>query len=230
MKKRNRVVLFALSSVLAIGVYTFNDYKDKANATENTKHHINTDQIIDKAKSKYEPLPAAEKQVAAAEKIETVKQSPSISQTEKSQTVTDRSPSKQVNKQPVKEITEVTKQENQNSIISEEGYTYVNLMKMENLSNLINIAKKHSALLYGMENSDCFAMFSKDHMEQPIIMFSTGSRSVPIEHVSILYDMHPAIKDQIKQVVDTGKEMTVEVGEYESYFISKEDGEIKLSY
>jgi hypothetical protein len=112
-----------------------------------------------------------------------------------------------------------------------DGYTFVNITDSseENLADLVEIAKKHNAALYAIEFSDSFAMYSNETGE-PLIMFSTGSRSVPIEHASILYDMHPSIKEQIKSVVDTGKETVVELGEFESYHISKADGRIYLSF
>ncbi|MDR7074247.1 hypothetical protein [Fictibacillus barbaricus] len=232
MKKRNQAVLFVLSSVLAIGVYTANDDKDQANATAEKNSHLKTDIVrTDQATSKSVSVSATEKPVAAQPKT-IVEQRNSNTKIEKPHTDTKAAPVPQVKKQSAKKAAKQEINKTPDFIMSDDGYKYVNLMtsNMENLSNLINIARKHHAVLYGIEESDCFAMFAQGNIEKPIMLFSSGSRSVSIEHVGILYDMHPAIKDQIKEVVETGKEMTVGAGEYESYYIKKEDGMIKLSY
>jgi hypothetical protein len=222
LKIKSRAIIFVVSSLLTIGVFNYNEFESKAKATTTQnaeeKNKINT--IQKSFEQNNVPV------VAAVSEQETfVNETPIVQQ------------NKSKDKTPVKCGTN-TRADVKKTVVSNipnerivDGYTYKNIMNSEeeNLADLINIANKHHATLYAIEYSDSFAMYSNETGEA-IMMFSTGSRSVSVENVAILYDMHPAIKEQIKTVVDTGNEATVEVGEFESYHISKSDGTIRLSF
>jgi hypothetical protein len=233
--KKRRAVIFTVSALLTAGVFTYNDFESKAKATSDL--YLNDNNKIHKSDRSAEIISDVPvEQISMEEEINSVdagvnkKESPKIeeSNAEKS--------SQAEEKKPVKCGTETTPIENETKTVNPEtrvidGYTFVNITDSaeENLADLVEIAKKHNAALYAIEYSDSFAMYSNKTGE-PLIMFSTGSRSVPVEHAAILYDMHPSIKEQIKSVVDTGKETVVELGEFESYHISKTDGRIYLSF
>lgn len=238
MKKRNRAVIFTVSALLTVGVFTYNDFESKAKATSelylNDTNKIHTSNHSARIISDAPVQKPVEQKSMEEENNQVVagvykQKSPAIegSNDEKSQVV---------DKKPEKNSTKTTTIENETKTVNPEtrvidGYTFVNITDSaeENLADLVEIAKKHNAALYAIEFSDSFAMYSNETGE-PLIMFSTGSRSVPIEHASILYDMHPSIKEQIKSVIATEKETVVELGEFESYHISKTDGRIYLSF
>jgi hypothetical protein len=222
MKRQSSAIIFVVSSLLTFGVFNYNEFESNAKATTNQnveeKHKVHT---IQKS--------VEQNNVSVGEEVNV--QEPFADETpivEQNQITV---------KTPVKCGTE-PKADVKKTIVSDipkerkiDGYTYVNIMNSteENLADLINVANKHNATLYAIEYSDSFAMYSNE-TGKAIMMFSTGTRSVSVENVAILYDMHPDIKEQIKIVVDTGNEATVEIGEYESYHISKSDGTIKLSF
>ncbi|OOE14078.1 hypothetical protein [Fictibacillus arsenicus] len=237
MKKRSRTVIFTVSALLIVGVLTFNNFDSQAKATsELSRSDINKIHTPDHSA---ETIPAvnvkdqSEQKKFGEEKtslIDDVNKQPSlkISQSNDGQGQIE-------DNKLVKSDKKTTTIEKETTVNPEtrvvDGYTYVNITDSaeENLADLVEIAKKHNGALYAIEYSDSFAMYSNETGE-PLIMFSTGSRSVPVEHASILYDMHPSIKEQIKSVIDTGKETVVELGEFESYYISKADGRIYLSF
>lgn len=223
-KKSSRAIIFATAILLIIGVLNYSEIESKVNATNqkvivNSKlvsvnppnQSLKTKETVKVDSLNSETHPAKQE---PQKKTETVKTPDQQTQTE--------SETKKVTTQTQNEMPDI-------KVI--DGDKYVNLMSRaeENLIDLVNIAKKHDATLYAIEYSDCFAMFDNTS-NQVIMMFSTGSRSVSVENVEILYDMHPYIKEQIKSVVETGKEANVKIGEYESYLISKVDGRIRLSF
>ncbi|MBY6035050.1 hypothetical protein KUV80_00190 [Fictibacillus nanhaiensis] len=225
MKIRKRAILFVVSSIVTIGFLTGNAFNHKTNAIEENK--------------KYKPKTQSSVLVvnSTSEKdLKTMKQSHMISESKKIPVnhkispakIEEHTQSKVENKTVTNRVESETKMPDEKMIY---GSRYVNIMsdKEGNLSELIKISQKHGATLYAIDFSDCFAMF-KGVEEEPIMLFSTGFISVSIDHVGILYDMHPFIEEQIKSVLDTGKEMTVEVGEFESYHISKNDETLFLSY
>ncbi|ANX13357.1 hypothetical protein ABE41_015215 [Fictibacillus arsenicus] len=238
MKKRNRTVIFTVSALLTVGVFTYNDLESKAKATsdliikDNNEIHtsdrsaeLNSNELV---QNPYKQKTMDEEKVPVVDGVNK-KASPNVEQS-----IVERSQAE--DKKPVKCGTGTTTKEKETKTVNPEtrvidGYTFVNITDSaeENLADLIEVAKKHNAALYAIEYSDSFAMYSNDTGE-PLIMFSTGSRSVSVEHAAILYDMHPSIKEQIKSVVETGKETIVELGEFESYHISKTDGRIYLSF
>jgi hypothetical protein len=236
MKNRNRAVIFTLSSLLTIGVLNYNEYETKAKATTNQnikekkEIHI-TEQLVEIPKSHLHAQTPLDQFPSLKEKAQVVE--------EVHQPETYAKPSVKgentVSEENTVNIESETKANKKEIIIPEkrmiDGLTYVNIMdsKSENLADLIDISNKHHATLYAIEFSDSFAMFGNKTGE-PVMMFSTGFRSVSTENVNILYDMHPDIKEQIKQVVDTGKEIIVEMGEFESYHVSKTGETIKLSF
>lgn len=234
MKKRNRTLIFTVSALLTVGVFTYNDFDSNAKATSDLNIKGDNElQVSDRSAEIIFDVPvqkSAEQKSMEDEKKQAVagvnkQKSHAVegSNDEKSQVV-DKKPKKNSTK------TNETKTVNPETRMID-GYTFVNITDSaeENLADLVEIAKKHNAALYAIEYSDSFAMYSNETGE-PLIMFSTGSRAVSVEHASILFDMHPSIKEQIKSVIDTGKETVVELGEFESYHISKSDGRVYLSF
>lgn len=235
MKNRNRAVIFTLSSLLTIGVLNYDEYEGKAKATTNQNiienKEIHTEKSVEIPKSDIPAQRPLEQFPSLKEKAQVVEE---VHQPEiyAKPSVKGENP---VSEDNTVNIVSETNANEKEIIIPEkrmiDGLTYVNIMdsKSENLADLIGISKKHHATLYAIEFSDSFAMYDNKTGE-PVMMFSTGFRSAPTESVAILYDMHPDIKEQIKQVVDTGKEIIVEMGEFESYHVSKTGETIKLSF
>ncbi|RZT21924.1 hypothetical protein [Fictibacillus sp. BK138] len=237
MKKRNRTVIFTVSALLTVGVFTFNNFDSKAKATSDL-YRSDINKI-------HTPDHSAETILDETVQSQREQKKLGVEKTPQAADVNNQSPLKNSqskdeqgqieDNKPVKSDKETTTIEKETRVNPEtrvvDGYTFVNITDSagENLTDLVEIAKKHNAALYAIEYSDSFAMYSNKTGE-PLIMFSTGSRSVPVEHASILYDMHPSIKEQIKSVIDTGKETVVELGEFQSYHISKTDGRIYLSF
>lgn len=231
-------MIFTVSALITVGVFTYNNFDSKAKATSdlyrNDANKIHTSDHVAEITSDVTVQKQSEQKKMGEEKtlpVTDFNKQPSlkISQSNEDQDqIEDKKPVKSDKKTLT--IKKETKTVNPEKRVVD-GYTFVNITDSaaENLADLVEIAKKHNAALYAIEYSDSFAMYSNETGE-PIIMFSTGSRSVPVEHATILYDMHPSIKEQIKSVIDTGKETVVEIGEFESYHISKTDGRIYLSF
>jgi hypothetical protein len=236
LKKRNRTVIFTVSALLTVGVFTYNDFDSNAKATSDLNIKGDNElQVSDRSAEIILDVPvqkSAEQKSMEDEK----KQAVAGVYKQKSHAVEESNDEKSqvIDKKPKKNSTKTIK--NETKTVNPEarmidGYTFVNITDSaeENLADLVEIAKKHNAALYAIEYSDSFAMYSNETGE-PLIMFSTGSRAVSVEHASILFDMHPSIKEQIKSVIDTGKETVVELGEFESYHISKSGGRVYLSF
>lgn len=219
-KKSSLAIIFATAILLIIGALNYSEIESKVNAT-NQKVIVNSELVSVnppnqslKTKETVKENSLNSETPPAKQETETVQ---TLDQQTRTENETKKSSSQTQNEMPDTKVID--------------GAKYVNLMSRadENLFDLVNIAKKHDATLYAIEYSDCFAMFDNTS-NQAIMLFSTGSRSVSVENVEILYDMHPYIKEQIKSVVETGKEAIVTIGEYESYHISKVDGQIRLSF
>jgi hypothetical protein len=222
--KKNRAVIFAAFTILTIGIVNYSEFERKANAT---------DQSVSTKDLPANSAPSTQEIESDTEDVDAINQTSSVGQGQEQKTDTHAKPvNNQLNQQEsTSKVEAIQTQKKMPETKVLDGYTYVNLMDRsdENLKHLVDIAEKHDATLYAIEFSDCFAMF--DQMsDQPFMVFSTGNNSVSIDHVDVLYDMHPSIKERIKDVVETGKETLVEVGEYESYHISKAENRIKLSY
>ncbi|MBH0163566.1 hypothetical protein IHV12_01500 [Fictibacillus sp. 7GRE50] len=259
MKFKKRTVIFTATALLTIGVLNDSDFESKVKATEqNTpiKQEVVTPTQTDKVvtlKLNQNDVEKNEKRVAASkvnvpvqtqneeavqkhvekEKVE----QPKISEMPKeSKTQTTKPEPKPAVQPQTKNVEEKPKVEEQAQAKMPEtkiigGYTYVSLMDdtHENLKDLVAIAKKHDATLYAIEYSDSFLMFDSS-TDQMIMSFSTGINMTSIENIDVLYDMHPTIKEQIQEVIKTGKEIQVKTGEFESYHISKVDGKIRVSF
>ncbi|MCM3718711.1 hypothetical protein [Fictibacillus phosphorivorans] len=246
MKKRTRIGMITLSVLVTAGVWTYNDFGSTAKATSDVgMKETNSVVPVEKMNDESKPKVASNVSVKENNEIKLPDRSnenlvvpvekDTDPQTKRSETVPGNE--KVIRSKPAKvEKEEIKQAEKETASINPEtrvigGSTYINITdsKEENITHLVQIAKKHNAALYAIEYSDSFAMFSNTTGEM-LIMFSTGIRSVPVEHAAILYDMHPEIKDQIKDVVETGKETTIELGEFQSYHISNKNGKIYLSF
>lgn len=239
------MVIFATAALLTVGVLNYGDFESKAKATEQKASLKIEDEFVpakhtEENKVKETQTPASQNSSIQRQSEGEKQKVDTENSIEKDQSSVNLQPKKSETKlvpiQPVenKSVTQHKKAQAQTSMPDTkviDGYTYVNLMNRadENLKHLVNIAKKHHATLYAIEFSDCFAMFDNSS-NQAIMMFSTGSRSVSIEKAEILCDMHPSIKNQIQGVIETGEETVVEIGEHESYHISKDGGNITISF
>ncbi|MBH0171069.1 hypothetical protein [Fictibacillus sp. 18YEL24] len=257
MKFKKRTVIFTATALLTIGVLNDSDFESKVRATEqNTplKHEAVTsersnevltlkqnnveenEKLVAASKTNVPVQSQNEKTVQNPVEKEKVEQ-PQISEKPKENKIETTKPAPKPAVQPqTKKVEEKPKQEEQTQTKMPEtkiidGYTYVSLMDdtHENLKDLVAIAKKHDAALYAIEDSDCFLMFDNS-TDQMIMSFSTGINTTSIENVDVLYDMHPTIKEQIQEVIRTGKEIEVKTGEFESYHISTVDGKIRVSF
>ncbi|MED1862078.1 hypothetical protein P4V41_01215 [Fictibacillus nanhaiensis] len=254
MKFKKRTVIFTATALLTIGVLNDIEFESKVRATEQNaplKHEVVTPERLNEDLTlKENAVEENKKQVAASkvnvpvqpEKIvqkqvvkEKVEQ-PQISDKPKENKIQTTQPKTKSAVQPqTKNVEAKPKEEQAQTKLPETkiigDYTYVSLMDdtHENLKHLVAIAKKHNATLYAIEDSDCFVMFDNS-TDQMIMSFSTGINMASIENVEVLYDMHPTIKDQIQEVIKTGKEIQVKTGEFEGYHISKVDGKIRVSF
>ena len=104
---------------------------------------------------------------------------------------------------------------------------YVNIMEEENFSDWIAVAKKYDAGLYAIPYTDVFSIIKE---ETPMVHISTGAASALVENANILTDLlknddnFSGITEDIQSVIDTGEEISVEVADYEGYYIYEEDG------
>lgn len=114
------------------------------------------------------------------------------------------------------------------------GYLYVNLMKDSKFKHLISVAQKYDSKLYGVPNTDIFAIVKNG---EPIFHKSTGVASASIEWVPLLVDVfsgdgfvYKGITENINFVAETGAKVKVEFAEYEGYSIYQKDNELIVSW
>ncbi|WP_062104956.1 hypothetical protein [Bacillus niameyensis] len=118
-----------------------------------------------------------------------------------------------------------------NDEITIDGDRYVNIMHEEKFAALSNIAQKNDATLYAIPYSDCFAIV-KD--EAPIFQMSTGIATSLVEDSEILLEFfadddfkeYTGLLENIETVLETGKEVNIDLGNYLFYNIYEENGAI----
>ncbi|MEA3320321.1 MAG: hypothetical protein U9Q88_09855 [Bacillota bacterium] len=110
-------------------------------------------------------------------------------------------------------------------------YTYHKILD-ERFKSHITIAEKHGAHLYGIPESDGFMIY---HVSEGILLsMSTGAAMADVEHAEVLIDYfstedwteYTGIVEGIKHVLETGEEVSVDLGDYVGYFISLDNGRI----
>lgn len=257
MKFKKRTVIFTATALLTLGVLNDSDFENKVRATEQNaplKHAAVTSERSNEVLSLIQNDVEEIEERVATSKVNVPVQSQN-EKTVQNPVEKEKVEQPQISKKPKENNIETTKPEPKHAVLPQEknveekpkqeeqtqaklpetkiidGYTYVSLMDdtQENLKHLVAIAKKHDAALYAIENSDCFLMFDNS-TDQLIMGFSTGTNTVSIENVEVLYDMHPTIKDQIQEVIKTGEPIQVKEGENQGYYISKVDGKIRVSF
>ncbi|WP_404445012.1 hypothetical protein LG307_18360 [Sutcliffiella horikoshii] len=114
-------------------------------------------------------------------------------------------------------------------------YTY-HKINDEKFINHIAIAEKHGANLYGIPNSDGFMIYHET--EGILLSMSTGAAGTDPTHAEVLIDYfstgdwmeYIGIVDGINHVLETGEEVSVDLGDYVGYFISLYNGRIVVLY
>ena len=114
-------------------------------------------------------------------------------------------------------------------------YTYHRIHD-EKFKNHIAIAEKYGANLYGIPYSDGFMIYSET--EGVLLSMSTGAAGTDPTHAEVLIDYfstddwmeYTGIVDGIKHVLETGEEVSVDLGNYVGYFISLDNGSIIVLY
>lgn len=110
-------------------------------------------------------------------------------------------------------------------------YTYHKILD-ERFKSHITIAEKHGAHLYGIPESDGFMIYHES--EGILLSTSTGAAMADVEHAEVLIDYfstedwteYTGIVEGIKHVLETGEEVSVDLGDYVGYFISLDNGRI----
>lgn len=127
------------------------------------------------------------------------------------------------------------KVEEQPETVTLGDYTY-HKINDEKFKNHIAIAEKHGANLYGIPNSDGFMIYHET--EGVLLSMSTGAAGTDPTHAEVLIDYfstddwmeYTGIVDGIKHVLETGEEVSVDLGNYVGYFISLDNGSIIVLY
>lgn len=114
-------------------------------------------------------------------------------------------------------------------------YTY-HKINDEKFKSHIAIAEKHGANLYGIPDSDGFTIYHES--EGILLSMSTGAAGTDSTHAEVLIDYfstddwseYTGIVEGIKHVLETGEEVSVDLGDYVGYFISLDNGRIVVLY
>lgn len=126
-----------------------------------------------------------------------------------------------------------TEAEQENEMIDINGEMYELIMdekKYSNIVHLIKAAKEYDSKLYGIPNSDVFAVLKDGKV---ISSFSVGSMSVLPEHAEfakIKLSGYKGIGFNIDLVIETHGKVTVEWSESAFYNIEYRNGWIVLNY
>lgn len=121
------------------------------------------------------------------------------------------------------------------TIKDEEGYTYhliEDKKKYSNIVHLIDAAASIDASLYGIKNSDVFALIKNG---KSVGGFSTGTLSIDSEYKSFALQMHSfyvdkGIEENIDLAIRTGASISVTFEEYTGYHIQYKDGSIIINH
>ncbi len=110
-------------------------------------------------------------------------------------------------------------------------YTY-HKIDDEKFTSHIAIAKKYGANLYGIPESDGFMIY---HESEGVLLFmSTGAAVAELAKADLIIDYfstedwteYVGIVDGINQVLETGQEVRVDLGDYIGYVITLDNGRI----
>jgi hypothetical protein len=131
--------------------------------------------------------------------------------------------------EPVDHVEDEVENEVETVIIGD--YTYHKILD-ERFKSHITIAEKHGAHLYGIPESDGFMIYHET--EGILLSMSTGAAMADVEHAEVLIDYfstedwteYTGIVEGIKHVLETGEEVSVDLGDYVGYFISLDNGRI----
>lgn len=110
-------------------------------------------------------------------------------------------------------------------------YTY-HKIDDEKFTSHIEVAGKYGAKLYGIPESDGFMIYHD--LDGILLSMSTGVAVTELAHMDVLVDyfsteywaQYPGIVEGINQVVETGEEVRVDLGDNNGYVIKLDDGNL----
>jgi len=224
LKKKHFVIIFMSLFFLAAGAF---HYDGSENHAEATKDPVNT--VNEKAKVG---------EVTETNQIEPVDLSTSDAVTEVPENLSDPLPEKtdeqaMVGKENPVSVNEEGTSEDTITIGESVYHLVMDEKKYPNLADRIRVVREYGSKLYGIPNSDVFAVI-KDG--KPIMHMSTGVAKAPAEHAHLLKEdttgYYPGIAENIDFVVKTGAKVSVEFGSTgEAYTVYKDEkGWITLSW
>ncbi|CAM3777023.1 hypothetical protein GCM10009865_50640 [Aeromicrobium ponti] len=214
-------ILFMVSFFLAAGAFYYEGAPEKVAADEEQVKETDQQQEMDSTDSSQEnsEQPVTEVTTDSDNNSETAEESEAgqiNSETEQSQ----KTPASNEKKE-IKDTIEI------------DGTVYVLIMdesKYPNITHLIEAARKYNAKLYGIQNSDVFAVV-KDG--KAISHFSVGGMSVLPEHAEfakIKLSEYKGIAHNIDLVNETKAKVTVEWSSSAFYSVEYKDGWIVIYY
>jgi hypothetical protein len=115
--------------------------------------------------------------------------------------------------------------------VSNGDYTYHKIVD-DRFKSTIAIAEKYGASLYGIPESDGFMIY---HDTVGTLLFmSTGAAVAELANADVIIDYfstgnwteYPGIVEGIHEVVETGQEVRVDLGDYIGYVITMDNGKI----
>lgn len=214
-------ILFMVSFFLAAGAFYYEGAPEKVAADEEQVKETDQQQEMDSADSSEENIqqPVTEVTTDSDNNSETAEESEAgqiNSETEQSQ----KTPASN-EKEEMKDTIEI------------DGTLYVLIMdenQYPNLTHLIEAARKYNAKLYGIPNSDVFAVVKDRNV---ISHFSVGGISVlPVhaEFAKIKLSGYKGIDDNIDLVIETKAKVTVEWSSSAFYSVDFRDGWVVIHY
>ncbi|WP_370221671.1 hypothetical protein [Cytobacillus sp.] len=215
MKKWYAVLLMS-GFFLAAGAFYYEGAPEEAAAVQEEKKVVSEQQEQD---SPDEMIPEVKEETSTAGKNE-----------EKPAEIKDGQNNPEVGKSKPNAETEA---EQENEMIDINGEMYELIMdekKYSNIVHLIKAAKEYDSKLYGIPNSDVFAVLKYGKV---ISSFSVGSMSVLPEHAEfakIKLSGYKGIGFNIDLVIETHGKVTVEWSESAFYNIEYRNGWIVLNY
>jgi hypothetical protein len=216
-------ILFMVSFFLAAGAFYYEGAPEKVAAEE--------DQVNETVQKQQEPDSAGSSEENAPEAVTQGTQGSDKKEQEKdtesgtSQTSSESKPS-EIN-------TSNNEKEEMKDTIEIDGTLYVLIMdetKYPNIVHLIEAAREYNAKLYGIPNSDVFAVVKDGNV---ISHFSVGGMSVLPEHAEfakIKLSGYKGIGQNIDFVIDTRAKVTVEWSSSAFYSVDFRDGWVVIYY
>jgi hypothetical protein len=219
--KKLYAVLLMSGFFAAAGAFYYEGAPEEVAAVQEEKKVVNEQQETDLPD---EVIPEVKEETSEAGKNAAGKNEEKPAEIEESQ----KNPVAEKPKEDAK-----TKTEQDDEMIELNGEMYKLIMdekKYSNIVHLIKAAKKYDSKLYGIPNSDVFAVLKEGKV---ISSFSVGSMSVLPEHAEfakIKLSGYKGINHNIDLVIETHGKVTAEWGESAYYGIEYRNGWIIINY